>query len=102
MFQLVYLSRETEPFTPEALRSLLAHARRNNAALGITGMLLYRDGHFLQALEGDETTVRSLCAKISRDSRHSQVTYLFEENIEEREFADWSMGFHDEIGRAHV
>jgi hypothetical protein len=52
VFALVYVSSATKPFSPDELSELLAQARVDNAALGITGMLLYSNGNFMQVLEG--------------------------------------------------
>jgi Sensors of blue-light using FAD len=59
-----------KPFSTEELTDLLRKSRDNNAALGITGMLLYKDGNFMQVLEGDEERVRALATKVSQDRRH--------------------------------
>ncbi len=58
MFFLVYVSSATRPFSGEDLRALLETCRKDNAELGVTGMLLYKDGNFMQVLEGDEDAVR--------------------------------------------
>lgn len=95
MFQLVYLSTATVPFSPEDLAALLTKSRRNNRPLWITGMLLHQAGSFLQVLEGEEAPVRALAAKISRDARHNKFVILHEETTTQRLFPDWSMGFED-------
>ncbi len=58
MFFLVYVSSAVRPFSRVDLDDLLATSRANNARVGITGMLLYKDGNFMQVLEGDEEAVR--------------------------------------------
>lgn len=93
MYFLIYASIATKRFAGPELVELLAQARRNNLRLQITGMLLYKEGTFLQVLEGEEKTVKSLCAKISGDPRHHKMVTLLEGTAEAREFADWSMGF---------
>ncbi|HEX2776328.1 MAG TPA: BLUF domain-containing protein [Candidatus Acidoferrales bacterium] len=95
MIQLVYVSSSTKPFTKDELIQLLDKSRQNNKKLGITGMLLYKDGDFMQALEGDETKVHALSAQIAKDPRHSRVTTLLEAPCSTREFPDWSMGFRN-------
>lgn len=95
MFQLVYVSVEATAFSASQLAELLETSRRNNQALGVTGMLLHQEGHFLQALEGEEAVVRQLAAKIARDPRHSGFVALHEATSDKRDFPDWSMGFHD-------
>lgn len=95
MFFLVYISSATQPFSVDDLSTLLAVSRKNNAELGITGMLLYKDGNFMQVLEGDERTVRALYEKIGVDPRHSGEITLLQGFVDERQFSDWSMGFRD-------
>ena len=95
VFSLVYVSSATLPFSRDDLRVLLATCRNNNAALGVTGLLLYKDGNFMQLLEGDEETVRGLYARIENDPRHGGEIALQQGFVEGRQFPDWSMGFRD-------
>lgn len=93
MISLVYVSHAIRPMSDTELLELLFISRRYNQINHITGMLLYADGLFIQALEGDYDRVQTLFARIIRDSRHRQVSKLSEEPISQRSFADWSMGF---------
>jgi hypothetical protein len=95
LFFLVYVSSAVRPFSRPDLEDLLATSRKNNAELGITGMLLYKDGNFMQVLEGEEEPVRALYDKIGDDPRHRGEITLREGFAEGRQFADWSMGFRD-------
>lgn len=73
----------------------MTKARQNNARKGITGILLYRDGNFLQSIEGEEAAVGELFSIIARDKRHNGLMVLFREEIPAREYPDWSMAFRD-------
>ena len=95
MFFLVYVSSATRPFSGEDLRALLLTCRKNNAEIGVTGMLLYKDGNFMQVLEGDEEAVRGLYEKIAEDPRHGGEMTLQQGFSEGRQFPDWSTGFRD-------
>jgi hypothetical protein len=95
MITLLYVSSAVNAFSKDALIELLAKAREQNTRLGITGLLLYRDGNFMQALEGEEKTVRALADRISADPRHQGVIILYTAPIKERQFPDWAMGFYD-------
>jgi hypothetical protein len=55
---------------------ILQTARKANSLLGISGLLLYRMGHFVQLLEGDEEAVLKLYQKIQLDSRHKECKVL--------------------------
>ena len=95
MYQLIYLSSATEMFTKEKLLALLEQSRPNNARLGITGILLYSNGNFMQTLEGEEPIVNALFKRIARDPRHQGLLDLIHEEVPQRDFPDWTMGFRD-------
>jgi hypothetical protein len=92
LFQLVYESTETDSMTEAELRDLLLSARKKNDDLGVTGLLLYAQGRFLQVLEGPEATVRDLYATIRDDPRHTNIDTLLTTSTPERTFPDWEMG----------
>lgn len=92
-FQLCYASTATRDFTRDDLLQLLSSARKHNADKGITGLLLYQGGHFLQVLEGEAAPVRALFKQICDDPRHRDVALLFEELVSHSQYPNWSMGF---------
>jgi len=92
-YLLAYVSSAVSLFSEQELTDLLVKSRKNNQALDITGMLLYKEGNFMQLLEGPKDAVLSLKRKIEKDSRHSGMIVLLREEHEKREFPDWSMGF---------
>src|SRR6516165_1512197 len=93
MFHIAYVSSAVKEFTNQELLDLLKKSRAKNQRLGITGILAYLGGNFMQVLEGDEQSVRHLYETIYEDSRHKDIFILFEEFIPEREFPNWSMAF---------
>jgi hypothetical protein len=92
-YQIVYSSEAATPMQTGDLEELLDHARRSNAAKGITGALVYAEGIFLQILEGDKVRVQELMAKIQRDVRHGGVIILREGEVPEAIFGSWKMAF---------
>lgn len=88
---IVYVSAATRQLSEEALAALLMQARANNARHGVTGVLLYNDGNFMQLLQGPEDAVRNIFAAIKADARHHMVISIVDETGLPREFADWSM-----------
>ena len=94
LHQLVYISAAEHDFTEEELQELLAKARENNNKLDVSGMLLFHEGSFIQALEGEKSVVERLYEKIGQDKRHSETRVLFRGEIDERHFETWSMGFY--------
>ena len=93
MNQVVYSSAALAPFSEAQLSELLVRARKKNERLGVSGMLLYHDGSFLQVLEGEPSVLDSLLAVISVDKRHHRVVTLLKREVDERHFGDWRMGF---------
>jgi hypothetical protein len=93
MHRIIYVSSETAPFSEAQLDALLRKSRNHNLASGITGLLLYKDGHFMQILEGPKPAVLALIAKIKKDPRHRDVSILMQSDTGQCEFKDWSMGF---------
>ena len=95
LFCLVYVSSATELFSNDDLVALLSVSRRNNARDGITGMLLYRQGNFMQVLEGEEEKVHALHHRIQNDGRHHGLITMLQQPIAARQFGGWSMGFRN-------
>lgn len=95
LFELVYNSIAVPQAFPEAeLHKILAGARRRNADLGITGVLLYHGGEFVQLLEGPRAAVEHVYRDvILRDARHAAVNLDWEQDIAQRGFTGWHMGF---------
>jgi hypothetical protein len=95
LIALTYVSAADHFMEQDELLHILDQARTKNSTLGVTGMLLYRDGWFIQVLEGEAEVVRDLYDHIAEDSRHHHVLTVSEEAITERQFGEWSMGFAD-------
>lgn len=88
-----YFSSAKKLMDQPDLEFLLSQARRNNAAEDLTGLLLYNDGCFVQYFEGPPAAVTGLIARLQRDQRHHHMIRMTEGPVEDRSFADWSMGF---------
>jgi hypothetical protein len=93
VISVVYSSTATSPFSDADLAALLTVSRRNNAGNGVTGMLLYRDGRFLQLLEGPFRPVHDLMERIADDTGHRDVRVLIDEIVDSRQFPEWTMNF---------
>lgn len=91
LVRLLYASRAIDP-APEAIENILTQSRHYNPTCGITGILCYGGGIFLQAIEGGRMAVSELYGHIQRDVRHKDVVLLHYEEISERRFGGWTMG----------
>jgi hypothetical protein len=92
LVRLLYASRAVPGLDAEELQALLRQCRTNNPPHGITGVLCFASGIFLQALEGSRTEVNRLYNRIVADPRHTDVELLAYQEIDERRFAGWAMG----------
>ena len=95
LYSLVYVSSAVELFSNDDLVALLETSRRNNTRVGVTGMLLYKSGNFMQVLEGEEEKVREVHERIQADRRHRGLITLLEQRGDARQFGGWSMGFRN-------
>jgi len=91
LVRLLYASRAVDT-SPGAIEAILAQSRQHNPLSGITGILCYGGGIFLQAIEGGRMAVSELYGHIQRDARHRDVALLDYEEISERRFSSWTMG----------
>ncbi|WP_143959890.1 BLUF domain-containing protein [Litoribacter populi] len=94
MHYIVYLSSAATKFTEEELQRILVKSRANNEKNGITGILIYLDGSIIQVLEGEKEKVMRIYKTIGQDSRHRGLIRLKEGDLMERNFPEWSMGYH--------
>jgi len=92
LVRLMYVSRAAPTMNQETLATILKTSKAKNPKVGITGLLCYSDGIFLQVLEGGRDVVNQLYNRIAADTRHKDVELLHYEEIGERRFAGWSMG----------
>lgn len=90
---IVYVSSATTLMTDQELNAILDQSRRNNERRSVTGAMLYQDGNIMQVLEGDLDTVEDLYQTIANDSRHRNLTRIYDGWSAERQFGDWSMAF---------
>jgi hypothetical protein len=92
-FRLIYSSEAAPGLAATALGEMLAESRIRNQAHGITGVLLFVEGAFLQILEGEKDDVLDLMVRIQRDPRHSGLKVFYEQEVGERAFGSWSMAY---------
>ena len=95
MLTLTYVSSATSLLSVTDLVGMLDEIRPKNDVRGLTGMLFYSGGNIIQALEGPDEVVEGIFGAIEADPRHRDVTVVHRGPIEERSFANWSMGFRN-------
>lgn len=93
MIRVTYLSQQASALSSDALLALVTQCHRNNPGKGLTGVLLYGNGTFLQVLEGEAAVIDALLEAIDRDPRHTNMKIVRRDEVSSRQYADWSMGF---------
>lgn len=93
IFYLIYTSKIS---LRASLRSMTFHdlcheSADNNAKVDITGILCFKQGNFLQYLEGSESTVNQLYETIKTDHRHKSIRLIATGQSPHRLFSHWNM-----------
>lgn len=91
LVRLIYCSKVERSVGMPDVNNIIAKAREVNQSLGISGILSFDTKYFLQALEGGRSAVSALYNKIATDKRHTDITLLSFEAINERLFTEWGM-----------
>lgn len=94
MISITYVSSAVLQFRESTLLDLVEQCQANNSRLGVTGVLVYSDGNFMQVIEGPDLVTHTLYERIKRDARHRDVTTVNVELLEVREFEGWSMAYN--------
>ena len=90
---LIYVSAAARSLSHSDIQDILRESREGNGKKNITGLLLFKEGSFMQVLEGESQAVEELHRKISIDPRHTRIITLLKAPIQSRRFGDWKMGF---------
>ncbi|WP_379922356.1 BLUF domain-containing protein [Erythrobacter sp. R86502] len=97
---LTYQSTATSKPSAAELRSLAHQARTRNRSVGVTGMLLFEEGRFLQTLEGPPEGVEAIWSSVARDQRHSEIEVLSRHMAPARLFTGWDLFLSSKLSHA--
>lgn len=97
---LTYKSLATASPSEPDLHALVSKARTRNRKLGVTGMLIYEGGSFVQTLEGPKDKLEALWSSIRQDRRHEHIEVLSEHIAPSRLFSDWDLLLHSRLDDA--
>lgn len=93
LMQLIYASQAVHPMSDGELLEILQASRERNSQHNITGKLVYRNGVFLQVIEGEDSDLEPIWTSIKADPRHHNIVEIYYKPILERDFTEWAMGF---------
>lgn len=95
MRSIVFFSTAVEPMSEGDLAALGQECAENDSHVGITGMLLHKNGDFLQVIEGRRAVVNDMYARILADPRHKNIHKISDRIIPRREFHGQAVGFQN-------
>ncbi|NIZ14873.1 BLUF domain-containing protein [Phaeobacter sp. HF9A] len=95
MRRIIYLSQAKADMTTEKAAAIVEKSRRKNEAQKLTGALVFKDGKFLQILEGPAEAVAARFQAIQRDARHHDLHVLYDSMINSRSYPDTPMQLLD-------
>ena len=91
--RLAYVSYPSADLAASEVSRIIQVSRVNNAAHGITGVLVYTGTDFAQLIEGRDEEVEKLWRRIQADPRHRDVVAFLDEPTERAWFETWRMGY---------
>ena len=80
---------------PTGLSDIVRVSRKHNPKSQITGIISYREGQYLQVLEGPYLEVDKLMSKIASDPRHEDLWVFLDVRVIKRSFHNWAVSVFD-------
>ena len=99
---IVYVSSAVRLLSLEEISHLLARARERNEEYGVTGILMYIGGNFMQYMEGPKNSLDIIYDIVQKDPLHTGLILVSREMIAGRQFGDWSMAFQTKEFEGYV
>ena len=93
LISMTYASRAHPDVSAKVFNEILQQAQNNNAANGITGMLIFNKDYFLQTIEWPRAQINRLLYGLISDQRHYDLQLLETREIKHRGWAKWSMNY---------
>lgn len=87
---------------PTGLSDIISVSRKHNPKSQITGLIFYREGQYLQVLEGPYNEVDNLMAKIAVDPRHEDLWVFLDGPVAERSFHNWGVNVFDFVDQSDL
>jgi hypothetical protein len=88
---VTYTSLARSDLQEDDLEHIHRSARERNAQLGITGILIFNGTHFLQIIEGSESSIEGVLDRLRKDDRHTGFEIRDRRKVDVRSFPGWPM-----------
>ena len=93
LYEVLYVSTLAPEQPLSVVAEIARRARRVNAELDVTGLLIFDGQRFCQQLEGPQKAVLRLIEHIRNDPRHINIEVLHHGPLAGRRFQQFSLGF---------
>ncbi len=93
MYYQMILRSEAFNVSDKSIRDIFNTLKRLNKANNISGCLVFKDGYFLQFLEGVRHEVEDIFFTIQDDNRHDNIELLYQGESAEQIFTEWKMAY---------
>ena len=90
---ICYVSSLNNSLKTSDLSHLFKTTKNNNTCIGISGILIHKNGNFLQILEGEVEKVDTLYQNIRLDNRHHGLIVIVDTEICDRLFESYDTKF---------
>lgn len=91
LISLTYTSRAVPSLELPDVDAIHREALTYNPLDGITGLLVFNGESFMQVIEGAESAIDDLLARLRNDVRHCDIEVRDRRPIAKRFFPNWSM-----------
>lgn len=102
VYAVVYLSRAAVQFSEAGIQSLAHDSAKKNEAKQVGGYLCFKNGFFVQYLEGKKATILDLIHTIRNDPRHHVISEVTVGDLSHRHFQGWDMRYLDQAELSHI
>jgi len=97
MKTICYISNVDKDLNTKGIKELCDFVELFNNNENISGVLIIRNKHFFQIIEGEEVKIDQLYSRIMKDTRHNGIIKLVDAKIKDRVFDDFNTGKYEII-----
>jgi hypothetical protein len=90
--RVIYLTPTAPNVSQSWIDGIASDISKANDALGITGLMLHKEGMLLHVVEGEYAAMEQLLGRMKGDRRQQSIHIASDALVESRGFEAWSLG----------
>jgi hypothetical protein len=90
--RIIYLTPTAPNLSQAGIGGIASNISKANDALGITGLMLHKEGMLLHVIEGENASIEQLLGRMKGDRRQQCIHIASDALVESRDFEAWSLG----------